>query len=112
MESATLHPTVDKRIFVRRQLLLPTAAANDNVAGYCFAVGHKLAVVWTAAEASLVKSVNQSAGLLKFHGEEISRADVDRSALDAVGIVATAENLIAPEVEARLVRFAAEKIEI
>src|SRR5882724_1740369 len=112
MERCSIHEGCDKRLLVRFQLRLPAISADDETQPYRARVRHERGELRTNPVARPVESINQSACLLELDRQEVSSRNILSVAAAALEKRATLDYLIAPEVEARFVRFTTKEIEV
>src|SRR5207253_9549281 len=65
-----------------------------------------------AAVSCLVEALDQITGLLKFDRQKVSRRDIDPLQFNAGCVTAAGNNFVGPELQARSIRLAVEKIQI
>src|SRR4030095_12315993 len=67
---------------------------------------------WRPPVTGAVERINKAASGAKLDGQEVSRADVDRSPLSTAGVSAARQDLVGPEVEATFIRLATEEVQV
>src|ERR1043166_7722501 len=94
-------------------MLRPIRSADNYYTGSDrAAVRHELCKAWRSSIAGAIHSVYQCTCLPKFDRQEICGGHVDGATLNTIRVASTSEDLVAPEVESGLIRFATKEVEI